>query len=844
MRAPISWLREWVELDPAVDSRQIYQALVRAGLEVETVERVGPEVTGPVVVGRVLSVESEPQKNGKTIRWCRVDCGPEANAQASQPAPAGQPGSRGIVCGAPNVAPGQLVVVALPGATLPGGFAIAARKTYGHISDGMICAEDELGLGDDHAGIMVLPESDDRGQPLCPGQPALPLIASPDEVLDIAVTPDMGYCLSIRGIARELAQAFGAPFRDPADRPTPEPKSDGCPVRLDTAACPVFVAVTVEGVDPARPSPRWLVNRLRLSGMRPLGLAVDITNYVMLEIGQPIHGYDGDRLNGGIQVRPAAAGEVLVTLDGVPRQLDPQDIVIADGSGVIGLAGVMGGQSTELGPTTSRVVIEAANFDALAIARTSKRHKLSSEASRRFERGVDPAAAYSAAHRVADLLVELGAGRVSAAETVAGRPPARPERTMPVDLPTRVLGHPIPPSQVEAILRASGVTVQARGDELVLTPPTWRPDLVDRYDYVEEVGRKIGFDVIRPVVPTAPPGRGRTPAQRLRQALGWALPATGFSEVISFPFVGPSDLDRLGLAPDDPRRATVRLANPLADTSPDLRTSLLPGLFAAVARNTSRGLDDLALYEQGSVFFGPAGPAPSPSLTARPSDQELAAIDRALPRQPRHLACVLTGQWRPAGWSGPARPAGWVQAVAFAETAARAVGLELTRRAVALAPWHPGRCAELRLGDRVIGQAGEIHPSVAEAFGLPQPTAAAELDLDALIELAPGPGRLPVLATFPVAKEDVALIVPEDTPQAEVAQTLREGAGPLLESLALFDVYSGQQIGPGLKSLAFALRFRAPDRTLTEAEAAQARDRAVAWAVERHGAVPRVAEEA
>ncbi|MDR1214199.1 MAG: phenylalanine--tRNA ligase subunit beta [Propionibacteriaceae bacterium] len=840
MRAPIGWLREWVDLDPSVDSRQIYQALVRAGLEVETVERVGPEVTGPVVVGRVLSVLEEPQKNGKTIRWCRVDCGPDANAQASQPAPAGQPGSRGIVCGAPNVAEGQLVVVALPGATLPGGFAIAARKTYGHISDGMICAEDELGLGPDHAGIMVLPESDDQGQPLRPGQPALPVIASVDEVLDIAVTPDLGYCLSIRGIARELAQAFEAPWRDPAARPTPEPRQAGCPVQLDTAGCPIFVAVTVEGVDPHRPSPRWLANRLRMSGLRSLGLAVDVTNYVMLEIGQPIHGYDGDLLDGGIRVRQAVAGEVLVTLDGVSRQLDPEDIVITDGSGVIGLAGVMGGQSTELGPDTSRIVIEAANFDVLAIARTSKRHKLSSEAARRFERGVDPAAAYSAAHRVADLLVELGGARVSPDETVAGRPPDRPERTMPGDLPTRVLGHPVPASQVETILRASGVTVRPRGDDLVLTPPTWRPDLVDRYDYVEEVGRKIGFDVIPPVVPVAPPGRGRTPAQRLRQVLGQVLPAAGFSEVISFPFCAPADLDRLGLAADDPRRAAVRLANPLADTSPDLRTSLLPGLFAAVARNTSRGLDDLALYEQGLVFFGPAGSAPSPSVATRPSDQELAAIDRALPRQPRHLACVVTGQWRPAGWSGPACPASWVHAVAFAEAAARAVGSELSRRAVDRAPWHPGRGAELRLGDRVIGLAGEIHPSVAEAFGLPQPTAAAELDLDALIESAPGPGQLPILATFPVAKEDVALIVAADTPQAEVAQTLRQGAGQLLESLALFDVYSGEQIGPGLKSLAFALRFRAPDRTLTEAEAAQARDRAVALAVERHGAVPRI----
>jgi phenylalanyl-tRNA synthetase beta chain len=818
----------------------VYEALVRAGLEVETIDRVGPDVTGPVVVGRVLTCVDEPQKNGKTIKWCRVDCGPNANAEASQPAAPGEPGSRGIVCGAPNVAAGQLVVVALPGAVLPGGFAIAARKTYGHISDGMICAEDELGLGEDHQGIMVLPEVDDEGHPLVPGQPALPVISASDDVLDIAVTPDLGYCLSIRGIAREAAQAFGAPFTDPVALATPAPTADGCPVRLESPNCPLFVAVTVEGVDPTRPSPRWLAGRLRMMGMRSISLAVDITNYVMLEIGQPIHGYDADRLTGGIQVRQAAPGETLTTLDGARRELDPADLVIADGSGVIGLAGVMGGEATELGASTTRIIVEAAHFDPVSIGATAKRHKLPSEASRRFERWVDPGAAYSAAHRVADLLVRLGGGRV-VAETVAGAVAALPSQVISAVLPGRVLGHPVSQDVIESILTASGVGVTATGDQLALQPPTWRPDLKDPYDYVEEVGSKIGFDVIEPIVPMAPAGRGRTASQRIRQALSVALPAAGFTEVISFPFSSAAEMDKLGVGSDDPRRTLVALANPLADTSPDLRTTLLPGLFAAVARNTSRGLDDLALYEQGVVFFGPVGRAPIPSVEHRPSEAELAAIGQALPGQPRHLACVVTGQWSRSGWNGPGEMASWVEALAFAEVAARQVGLTVERRAAERAPWHPGRCAQLIVAGQVIGYAGEIHPEVADAYGLPERLAAAELDLDALIALAPGPGRLAPLSTFPVAKQDVALIVDESEPQAEVAAVLRAGAGDLLESLALFDVYRGEPIPPGQKSLAYALRFRAPDRTLTEAEAAAARDAAVAAVVARFKAVPRVA---
>lgn len=832
MRAPVSWVREYVTLSPEVTGHQIGEALIRAGLEVEAVEPA-TEITGPLTVGRVLNIVDEPQKNGKVIRWCRVDVGAH-NAGASEPAENG--GSRGIVCGAHNFVVGDLVVVALPGTTLPGNFTLTARKTYGHISDGMICAVDELGIGTDHSGILVLPADS-----AAPGDDAVALLGLDDHVLDIAVTADMGYCLSVRGLARETAQAFGAPFTDPVALATPAPRADGFSVRSETEACPLFVALTVSGVDPSRPSPDWMQSRLRMSGMRSVSLAVDITNYVMLETGQPLHAYDADRLVGGIVVRDAREGERLTTLDDVDRALSAEDLVITDDSGVIGLAGVMGGQTTELTATTTTIVIEAASFAPVRISRTARRHKLPSEASKRFERWVDPAAAYSAAHRVADLLVELAGGTLSPAETVYGTVPAMPSQTIRGSLPAEVLGAPVSQDRVVEILRGSGVDVTVSSDTLTCVPPTWRPDLVDPYDYVEEVGTKVGLDTIVPVLPRPVGGRGLTARQKARRALSAALPAAGFVEVIQFPFIADGDLDKLVVPADDDRRDLVRLANPLAETSPYLRSTLLPGLFGAVARNLSRGQTDLALYEVGTVFRGPLGVAPTPPVTERPSDEVLAAIDAALPQQPFHVACVVTGEWLPATENGSAVAAGWQHAVAFAEKAAWALGVPLERTADAYAPFHPGRCARLTAGGVTVGHAGELHPSVCEAYGLPPRTAAAELSFDALVAAVPGVGSITPVSTWPVAKEDVALIVDASVQAADVEAALREGAGELLEDVRLFDVYVSDAIGVGKKSLAYALRLRASDRTLTEAEAASVRDAAVAVAAAKFGAVQRIA---
>ncbi|CAI9398525.1 phenylalanine--tRNA ligase subunit beta [Aestuariimicrobium sp. T2.26MG-19.2B] len=837
MRAPLSWLRELVQLPADITTTQIADRWTRAGLNVERIESTDGDVSGPVVIGRVLSLVEEPQKNGKTIRWCRVDVGPQFN----EPATADEPAGRGIVCGASNFKVGDHVVVALPGAVLPGDFAIAARKTYGHVSDGMICAEDELGLGSDHAGIMVLPEVLD-GRPLVLGDDALDVLKARDEVIEADITPDTGYCLSMRGLARETAQAFGVGFTDPYSSPVPPETSSGHPVLVDDpSGCSLFTATAVTGIDPHRPSPSWLVRRLEASGMRSISLVVDITNYVMLESGQPLHAYDGDSLQGAIVVRRAREGETLTTLDDVTRDLRVgDDLLICDDSGPIGLAGVMGGATTEVTASTTTVVLEAATFDAVTIARAFRAHKLPSEASKRFERGVDPALAWAAGQRAAALMAELAGGTVSAAATIVGGPRAMPAQRISADLPATILGADIGHDEVMEVLRASGCEVEVIGSELRVVPPTWRGDLVDPYDYVEEVGRKVGFERIGSVLPVATSGRGLTSGQRGRRTVGRAAADAGFVELITLPFVSDDELTRLGLPEGDPRLSAVKLQNPLSDAQPYLRTSLLGGLMTAVGRNTSRGQDDLALFEIGSVFHqrGDAVAAPMPSVSARPSEDDIAALDAALPDQPRMLAAIVTGQWRAAGWRGPAVPADWTHVAALAEAVAASVGLRLVRRNTEHAPWHPGRCAELLVGGAVIGHVGELHPEVARAWGLPERPAALELDLDALLAAAPGPGEVAPLRTAMVAKEDVALIVDESVASSDVRDALVEGAGDLLDSVRLFDVYRSEQVGQGKKSLAFALKLRGA-ATLTDAEAAEARERAVAVAVERFGAVHR-----
>ncbi|MFJ8053859.1 phenylalanine--tRNA ligase subunit beta [Streptomyces luteogriseus] len=846
MRVPLSWLREYVDLPETETGRDVQAKLISAGLEVETVEQLGADLKGPLVVGQVATIE-ELTDFKKPIRFCTVDVG-QANGT-------GEP--QEIICGARNFAVGDKVVVALPGAVLPGDFQIAERKTYGRMSRGMICSSDELNMGDDGTkGIIVLPPETEIGKD------AVELLELVDEVLDIAVTPDRGYCLSLRGVARETAIAYGLPLRDPALIDVPGPNAYGYPVRIsDPVGCDRFTARTVTGLSAEARSPIWLQRRLQKVGMRPISLAVDVTNYVMMELGQPLHAYDRGLVQGTIGVRRAEAGEKLITLDGVERTLDAEDLVITDDRGPIGLAGVMGGANTEIADlpqaldsaraggtpiavenATADVVIEAAHFDAVSIARTARRHKLSSEASRRFERGVDPQAAAAAAQRTVDLLVLLAGGTAEAGVTEVLAPSAPRTITIPADHPDKVAGVAYGRETVVRRLQEVGCDVYGQ-DELIVTVPSWRPDLTDPNDLAEEVIRLEGYENLPSTLPKPPAGLGLTDRQRLHRRVGRALAGAGYVEALNYPFIGEQVFDQLGLEADDPARRVVKLSNPLSDEEPALRTSLLAGLLAALRRNDGRGSHDLALFESGLVFRPREEQRVAAVLPVdgRPTDEELAELNAALPDQPRHIAVVLAGAREQAGWWGKGRPADWADAVEAARSVAREAGAELVIRKGQYGPWHPGRCAELVVtvdgAERVVGHAGELHPRVVKALGLPARTCAMEIDLDAVEAAGDATTAAPRISTFPVATQDVALVVDAFVPAVDVEAALRDGAGELLESIRLFDVYeNAEQLGEGRKSLAYALRFRASDRTLTVDEASAARDAAVALAGERVGA--------
>jgi phenylalanyl-tRNA synthetase beta chain len=562
----------------------------------------------------------------------------------------------------------------------------------------------------------------------------------------------------------------------------------------------------------------------------------------MLAVGQPLHAFDLAKLRAPIVVRRARPGERLTTLDDVERVLDVEDLLITDDGGdrVLALAGVMGGASSEIDGATTDVLIEAAHFDPVTVARTARRHKLATEASRRFERGVDSDLAGAAAELAVRLLVEHGGGTAAEVSDVDERLPVASVR-MPADLPSRVVGREYSPQEVRSVLEMIGCEVREDGDSLDVLPPTWRPDLRAGIDLVEEVARLQGYDLIPSVLPTAPAGTGLTPAQKARRSVARALAEHGLVEVLSYPFVSPQVHDAMGLADADARRRAVRLANPLSDEQPEMRTSLLAPLLDTLRRNVGRGATDVALFEIGLVVNPHTERPPAPRLGAdsRPDDTSLRSLHAAVPPQPRHVAVVLAGSRVPAGWYGPGRPADWTDALDAALHVGRTLGLNLVVRAGDCAPWHPGRCAVLELDGVAVGVAGELHPKVVAALSLPARTVAAEVDLDALIGACGGIRQAVPVSTYPLAKEDVALVVDADVPAAAVQAALLDGGGELLESVRLFDVYAGPQVAEGKKSLAFALRLRAPDRTLTAKQAAAVRDAAVDAARRATGAVLR-----
>lgn len=830
MRVPISWLREFVDVPAEATAEDIQAALVRVGLEEEDIHRA--ELTGPIVVGTVLEFADEPQSNGKTIRWCQVNVG------EAEP--------RGIVCGAHNFFVGDKVVVSLPGAVLPGPFPIAARKTYGHVSDGMIASARELGLGDEHDGILRLT---DLGLDPEPGVDAIALLGLDDFAVEVNVTPDRGYAFSIRGIAREYSNSTGAAFRDPAldaalgdivaagHTGFPVTVDDRAPVR-GTAGCSVFVTRVVRGIDPTRPTPAWMISRLKLAGVRSISLAVDITNYVMFELGQPIHGYDLDRLSGGITVRRATAGETLVTLDAQSRALDAEDLLITDDSGPIGLAGVMGGSTTEISDATTSVLIEAANFDPVSIARTARRHKLPSEASKRFERGVDPLVAEAAAARVAQLLVDLAGGEIVelGSSLVAATP--RQAITLRDGFAAALMGVEYSDDEIRSSLEAIGASVERSADGVSVTPPSWRPDLLDEPTLVEEVARLVGYDRIPSVLPVAPPGRGLTRAQRLRRAASQMLAANGLTEVQAYPFLSEATHRRFsGDAP------AIRLANPLDAEVPLMRRTVLPGLLDIARRNLSRGLTDLALFEVGTVFLPEPGRRHGsdalPVGNAHPGDDRLAHLNSGIPDQPWHVGALFLGDRVSKQPGQPAIPSSLGDAIAAARQLAAALSVSLRVEQGNHPALHPGRTAELIVGGQVVGFAGELLPAIAEDLDLPRVVALLEVDLDRLIELGRREVATAPIASYPAATQDLSLVVSLDVSAAQVLSAVEEGAGDLLESIRLVDDYRGSGVPEGTRSLTFALRFRGAGGTLTAAEASDAKLSGVALAAERFGAALR-----
>jgi phenylalanyl-tRNA synthetase beta chain len=856
MRIPLSWLLEYADIAAApgeaeMDVQEVARRLTGCGLEIESIEPVGDDISG-VVVAEVLDVE-ELTGFSKPIRYCQVSTGD------------GQ--DRHVICGATNFAAGDRVALALPGAVLPGGFEIGARSTYGRVSEGMICSADELAIGDEHAGILVLPAD----APL--GQDFVTYASLRDVVLDINVTPDKGFALSVRGVARELAIAYQVPFTDPADVGLPAdidaPAEPAYPASIDDpTACDRFILREVRGIDLGARTPLPMLVRLARAGQRTVSLAVDVTNYLMLELGQPLHAFDRGRLTGPIVVRRARPGEQLETLDHVRRTLDPEDILITDSSGPISLAGTMGGVTTEVSADSRDVVIEAAHFSARGTARMSRRHKLFSEASARFERGVDYELQLRAASRAGAMLATLGGGTLLPGRTVVREPIEPVTIQMAADYPDSVAGVVYGLETVTARLREVGCTVQVLPDEhgehehtrhdrsaqiLQVNPPSWRPDLTDPADLAEEVIRLEGYENIpvRPARATA--GRGLTARQRLRRSVGRGLADFGLVEVLSSPFAAAADFDRLQLPAGDRRRAAVRIANPLSDDEPLLRTTLMPGLLRVLGRNLGRGFSDVALYEMGTVFRprpDAASTAPILRVDRGPSVEEVAELDAALPDQPLRIGVVLTGNREPAGWWGPGRAAGWQDAIEAARVVLRTSGVPFEIRADQHEPWHPGRCAAIfvRAEGRhewLAGHAGELHPRVTAAFGLPARTAAMELDMSVIETAADSipPVQLSKMSTYPAAVQDVALVVDASVPAADVERALAAGAAGagdlVLEDVNLFDVYTGDQAGQGRKSLAYTLRFRAPDRTLTAEEASAARDAAVAEAGRRVGAVQR-----
>ena len=818
MRAPLSWIKEFVDIPAKVTVQQISDALVRVGFEVEEIITQGNDLTGPLKFAKVLSIE-ELSGHKKPIRYVGLDCGEGSD--------------RYVICGATNFVVGDIVVAALPGAVLPGGFEISSRETYGKTSNGMICSGRELGISDDHAGILVFTQ--DQADI---GSDAIGELQINDVIFDIAVNPDRGYALSIRGIAREVAGSLGLKFTDPVEALRTlkfEETGKGVPAKIaDRSTASVFYLRTLSNFDPKATTPIWMRRRIEKMGMRSISLVVDVTNYVMLELGQPLHAFDKSKIKGGLTVKRAGKAQKFVTLDGQERTLNTDDLMVCDDDQPLALAGTMGGLSSEITEKTTEIALEAVHFCPVCIAKNSRRHKLSSEASRRLERSVDPSLAEFASARFVQLLTTHSSAK-HVATVVDGEPIYAPLVTIDPAYVSKVLGFDIPAKKVAETLRVIGCDVDEKS--FTIDPPSWRTDLLTAVDFTEEVARMIGYDKIPSILPPRPLHATLTPNQKRRRAVATMLASRGLAEVQTFPFTNQATIDSMGFVGE--RAATYKLANPMSEEFPLMRVHLVPGLIEIAARNISRGAKDFAIFEMGSIFRSSQKlvPAISPDLSKRPNQKIIDEIFANVPPQAYHVAGLLVGKTENENWQGKARAYNWQDAIAYAQDVLALCNLEWTVARSDLAPWHPGRCAELIVNGKAVAHAGELHPRIVSAYGLPERSVAFVVALGALpnSEMV----RPKTVGTMPAAVQDVALIVDEAVTALEVEEALRKGAGPLLESVTLFDRYD--KIGDGKISLAFTLVFRDASRTLTGEEVAVLRESATLMASKACGAVLRTA---
>jgi phenylalanyl-tRNA synthetase beta chain len=818
MKIPLSWLKEYVTLPAKITSDQISQAFVKVGFEIESIEAQGADLKGPLVVGKVLSIE-ELSEHKKPIRFVGLDVGEKK--------------TRYVICGARNFKVNDLVVVALPGALLPGDFKISARETYGKISDGMICSAKEIGISDEHAGIIVLQEGKI-------GQDAIALLDVRDVIFDVSVNPDRGYAMSVRGLARELAGSLQVKYVDPADPKIAKkfgknsnPKAVSVKIEDKSGADQIYIR-TLDQVNVKKSTPLWMQRRIEKCGMRSISLAVDITNYVMLELGQPLHAFDAQYIMGGLRVVRAGKFTKLTTLDKVDRKLDPDNLLIADAKTPLALAGTMGGLTSEVSNMTTKIALEAAHFDPLSISRNSRSHNLSSEASRRMERNTDPALAEIASARATQLLIDLADAKY-VGTSQAGSPIKNRKVKISQTQISKYLGFPYTAKQVKSALLLIGCKVAGSADLLTVEVPTWRPDLINFADFAEEIARLNSYDLIPATLPTGKGGARLNDMQYRKRAVAISLANQGFTEVINYPFVSQEMVDLLGFTGD--RAKSFKIANPMSEEFPLLRTHLLPGLLTTAVRNIGRGSKNLAIFEIGTIFRNttPLGKAVNPGISKRPSEKVIKDIYDGVPKQMLFVGAVVTGETVLSDWQGLGSKFNWSDAIAKAQEIIESTGNDYEIFSSDLAPWHPGRCAELRVNGKPVAHAGELHPRVITALNLPERSCAFAVILSELPSA--GVTKAPAIWSFPAVVQDVALVVESKISAADLTAAIKQGAGPLLESIVLFDRYD--QMAGNKVSLAFTLTFRASDRTLTSDEVALYRDQAIAQAAKSVGAVLR-----